>query len=87
MKGEMQQMKVAELTGFELYDLTTDVAESTDVQSKFPDQFDRLREKIVELHREVRDEGPVWPAWEFARYEGKRIEWPEYWLKKRRQRK
>jgi hypothetical protein len=28
------------------------------------------------LHREVRDESPTWPEWEFARYEAGRIEWP-----------
>jgi hypothetical protein len=30
------------------------------------------------MYHEVREESPVWPEWGFARYEGMRIEWPEY---------
>ena len=38
----------------------------------------RLKERLVKKYREVRDESPTWPEWEFPRYEGQRIEWPEY---------
>lgn len=85
-KTEMEGMKVAELTGFELYDLKTDIGEEHDIKDTAPEVFERLREAAVQMHHEVRAEGPVWPEWEFARYEGRRIEWPEYWLKKRRRR-
>lgn len=76
--GEMEQMKNAELTGFVLYNLTTDIGEEHDVYDTHPQIAARLREKMTAIHRAVRDEGPVWPAWEFARYEQKLIEWPEY---------
>ena len=34
--------------------------------------------KFVAKYEEVRAESPVWPEWEFPRYEGQRIEWPDY---------
>ena len=37
-----------------------------------------MKKRLIAKYREVREESPVWPEWEFARYEGRRIEWPEY---------
>lgn len=83
-EGEMETMKTAELTGFELYDLSTDIAEQTDLKERQPEVFDRLKTSMKKLYREVRAEGPVWPEWEFARYEGQRIKWPDYWLNRKK---
>lgn len=81
---EMESLKSAQLTGFELYDLSEDAAEARDVKSEYSDVFERMRETMTRMHREVSDEAPVWPEWEFARYESERIEWPEYWLNRRK---
>lgn len=85
-EGEMDAMKSAELTGFELYDLSIDIAETNDLKDEHPETFNRLKESMQNLYREVRAEGPVWPVWEFARYEGQRIQWPDYWLNRKKKR-
>ena len=37
-----------------------------------------MKSDLLEMYKEVRGESPVWPTWEFPRYEGQRIEWPDY---------
>ena len=81
--GEMAAQKAAELADFELYNLNVDVGETRDLRQSEPNVFTRLREKMDLIYRQVRDEGPVWPDWEFARYEAQRIQWPDYWLKRK----
>ena len=70
--------KQAELSEFALYHLRDDIAETTDRQADEPSRFAEMKERLVKKYREVRDESPTWPEWEFPRYEGQRIEWPEY---------
>ena len=82
--GEMESMKSADLTGFELYNLDEDIAEQHDVQAAHPEVFARLRQQMQRLYVEIREEGPVWPVWEFARYESQRIKWPDYWLNRKK---
>ena len=44
-----------------------------------PDQsLVELKSLLERRYREVRDESPTWPAWQFTNAEGPRIEWPEY---------
>ena len=83
-EGEMETMKTAELTGFELYNLDADIAEQSDLKEQHPEIFARLQKEMQKLYLEVRAEGPVWPVWEFARYESQRIEWPDYWLNRKK---
>ncbi|MAS91740.1 MAG: arylsulfatase [Verrucomicrobiales bacterium] len=68
----------AELTGFELFNVREDVAEENDLSKEETARFEGMKEAMVEMYHEVRDESPVWPEWEFPKYEGQRIEWPEY---------
>lgn len=82
--AEMKALKTAELTGFELYHLAKDVAEQYEVSADNPDVFQRLQSRMIEMHRQVSDEAPTWPEWEFARYESKRIQWPDYWINRAR---
>lgn len=82
--GDAKVLKTAGLQKFELYDLTNDRAESQNVASQHPDVFQRLKQTLIDLHREVSEEAPTWPQWEFARYEAKRIEWPEYWTNRKK---
>jgi arylsulfatase A len=83
-EGEMAIMKAAELTDFELYDLDADIAETKDLKEQRPEVFARLQKSMQQLYQEVRAEGPIWPVWEFARYESQRIEWPDYWLNRKK---
>ena len=75
---QMQVLKSADLTGFELYDLDEDIEESTNLAQTEPGRFAEMKEKLVSYYREVQGENPVWPAWKSPRYEVGRIEWPEY---------
>ena len=74
----MQSLKTAEPVGFELYNLATDVGEQSDLQSHEPQRFARMKQQLIDRYHEVRTESPTWPAWEWPKYEGQRIEWPEY---------
>jgi arylsulfatase A len=71
-------LKHAEPTGFELYNLKADIGETTDLAARQPQKLAELRELLVARFREVQGETPLWPAWEFPRFEGGRIEWPDY---------
>ncbi len=80
-----QSIKRAELDSFELYNLREDVGETTDLAEKEPDRLEAMAAHLRKLYHEVRDESPVWPAWEWPRYEGGRIKaareagiWPEW---------
>lgn len=74
----MQALKTAELINFELYNLGNDVGEATELSAREPEKLAELTARMWEIYHEVRAESPTWPAWEFPRYEGQRIEWPEY---------
>jgi hypothetical protein len=71
-------LKTAELAQFELYNLREDIGETRDRAAEEPKRLKEMAATLQWLYREVRDESPVWPPWEFARYEAQRIEWPPY---------
>lgn len=81
---EMQQIKTAELTGFELYNLRNDIAESRNLADEQPQRLQAMKQQMQSIYTEVRAEAPHWPAWEWPRYEAGRIEWPEYRNRARR---
>lgn len=73
IEKDRQIMKSAELDTFELYNLRNDIGEKTDLASKEPERVKKMAAQLKKMYREVRDESPTWPAWEWPRYEGKRI--------------
>jgi len=80
-----QSIKRAELATFELYNLREDIGETTDLAEKEPQRLAAMSAQLRKLYHEVRDEAPVWPAWEWSHYEGQRIKaareagiWPEW---------
>lgn len=77
-KDDMEMYKLAELTGFELYNLKDDVGESKDMKEVETARYAGMKETLVKLYHEVREESPVWPEWEWPRFESERIEWPKY---------
>jgi arylsulfatase A len=78
LPGQMEALKSAELSGFELYNLRSDPGEKTNLADREPQRLAELKEQLTKLYREVRDESPTWPVWQSPNYEGKRIVWPEY---------
>jgi len=71
--GDMVAIKTAELAGFELYNLADDVAETHDMAESETERLGEMSGVLQDLYREVRDESPVWPDWEWPRIEGQRI--------------
>lgn len=76
--ADQEALKTAELTGFELYNLRDDIGETRDLAAREPERLEVIRAKLEAMYREVREQSPTWPEWEFARYESGRIEWPAY---------
>ena len=77
-KEDQLTIKTAGLGKMELYNLTTDIAETTELSSTESTRFKRMAAKLRKKYREVQAESPTWPEWEFEKYESERIEWPSY---------
>jgi len=71
-------IKEAGLVDFELYHLGEDPEESVELSGREPEKFAELKAELERFHAEVQAEAPVWPEFEDPRYEGLRIEWPDY---------
>ncbi|MCH9725030.1 MAG: sulfatase-like hydrolase/transferase [Planctomycetes bacterium] len=78
-KQEIDHVKQAKLAEFELYHIQSDIAETTDRSESEPKRFEQMKKQMQEIFEEVQAEAPRWPAWEFARYEGKILS--EYYRK------
>jgi arylsulfatase A len=63
LPGQMEEMKKAELTAFELYNLRNDIGEKKDLSREEPERFADLKAKMQKMYHEVREESPVWPVW------------------------
>lgn len=85
-EGE-RSFKEAGLAAFSLYNLRQDIGETTDLAEKEPAKLAELRALMEAKYREVRAESPAWPAWKFTGVEGKKIQWPDYWLNRRAKKK
>mgnify|MGYP006305370301 CR=1 FL=1 len=63
--------------------LKADPGETTDLAQQEPDRLAKLSATLKKLYAEIREESPVWPAWEWTRYEQQHIEWPDYWVNRK----
>ena len=61
-----------------LYNLREDLGETSDYSEREPERRASMKRILEAKYREVQQETPVWAAWEFARYEAQRIQWPDY---------
>lgn len=77
-EAENEANHSAALAEFTLFHLIEDPAETVDRKDSEPEHFAVMRQKMEKLYLEVREESPHWPEWQWPRYEGERIEWPEY---------
>lgn len=80
---ELRQIKHSELTQFALYDLARDADESDDLSESEPEKLAQMTAKLIRVFSEVQQEAPGWPEWEWPRYESSKIQWPDYWLKRK----
>ena len=79
---EQRTFKEAEPAGFALYNLREDIGETKDLASNQPEKMIELKSLLMKKYHQVRDESPIWPAWQFDNREGKRIAVPDYVKKK-----
>ncbi|MAV34196.1 MAG: arylsulfatase [Planctomycetaceae bacterium] len=75
---DQRAIKTARLGEMELYNLSDDIGETTDLKRSQPALFGELRAMLETQYRQVQRESPIWPAWEFPGYESQRIVWPPY---------
>jgi len=75
---DQRTIKTAPLGQMELYNLKTDRAETRDLASAEPKRFAQMTAQMKTIYASVQKDTPEWPAWDFARYEGQRIQWPPY---------
>ena len=78
VESDERRFKEAELDEFFLFNLKDDLGETTDLATTRTDKLAMLKPLIEAKYKEVREESPAWPAWEFPGVEGKLIVWPEY---------
>ncbi|MEQ9409198.1 MAG: sulfatase-like hydrolase/transferase [Fuerstiella sp.] len=83
---EIRQIKTAKLIDFELHDLQSDIAEKHNVAMQNPEVFAAMKSRLQDFYHEVQQEAPEWPAWDWPRYESQRIQWPDYWLNRNKNR-
>jgi arylsulfatase A len=65
--GDMQAIKKARLTTFELYNLADDIKQSKDLAKLEPDRLRRMSDRLAALYQEVVAEGPTWKVVETAK--------------------
>ena len=61
-KGQsiMDFIKKADLGNFSLFNLREDPNETNDLAEKYPEKLAELKKVMIELHREIRSEGPIY---------------------------
>ena len=75
---DQKAIKTAELGNMELYDLSNDIAETTNLKNIETGRFKQMRTILLQTYRQVQSESPTWPEWDFVGYESQRILWPSY---------
>jgi arylsulfatase A len=58
--GDWKILANEKLTDFELYNLAADPHETTDLATKEPERFAKIKETLVKLNAEIEAEGPDW---------------------------
>ncbi|QDT36544.1 sulfatase-like hydrolase/transferase [Stratiformator vulcanicus] len=59
-KPDMPMIKSAPLHRFELYNLATDLDQTTDLSLEHPQRLQKMMQTMQRMHREVVSEGPSW---------------------------
>jgi arylsulfatase A len=56
----MDFIKQSELGNFTLYDLKNDPSETKNLAESHPEKYSSMRQRMIDLHSEIREEGPVY---------------------------
>jgi arylsulfatase A len=65
--GNVEAVRAAELTDFEVYRVTEDIGEERDIAGEFPEETAALKQKLQRLYRELTETSHYWhPADEAA---------------------
>lgn len=67
-KEVVDYIKSAKLVDFELYNLSNDLKETTDLAKSHPEKLDEMKKKVVAKYLEVQKESPVWSDEELESY-------------------
>jgi arylsulfatase len=59
-QGDWTIIANEKMTRFELYDLKSDVKQTTDLAAKTPAKLDEMRQTLLQLNAEIEKEGPTW---------------------------
>jgi len=59
-RGDCEIIKAAKLSGFELYNLKTDLGQKTDLAATQPEKLNELSALLVAKYQEVQKQGRVW---------------------------
>lgn len=59
-KEDLPIIKSAELVDFQLFNLKTDLGQTTDVLEQNKAQFEKMKAQMVKIHREIVTEGEHW---------------------------
>ena len=60
VREDLPRLRAARPERFALYNLANDLGQTTDVAAAQPDRFERMKQQMIELHREVVTEGVAW---------------------------
>lgn len=63
-QGDWKILADAKLDQFELYNLTDDPRETTDLAAKQPERLGRMSSELRKLHDQIKAEGPKWPVFQ-----------------------
>jgi arylsulfatase A len=63
-QGDWKILAHADLETFELYNLKTDLKETTNLFDSEPERGRAMAETLKRLYAEIKAEGPTWPAWD-----------------------
>jgi arylsulfatase A len=74
-------LKNAEPANYELYNLKTDIGETTDLATREAEQLATMKALLLDYFYEIQRETPVWPVFTDPGYERERIVWPDYTAK------
>jgi hypothetical protein len=58
--GDWKIVATEDLSRMELYDLKTDMAETTDLSKTNPAKFAEMKSALISLNTEIEAEGPQW---------------------------
>ena len=60
LREDMPRLRTAQPVQFELYHLGDDLAQSKDRSSENPERLEQMKQRLIELHREIMREGVDW---------------------------